>query len=68
MKLITFLSFIFLSGVVAVGVAQEESLPADLKAAALRDAACTQAADTPEKVPTLEASPIRAAAARLDDC
>ncbi|HZE81576.1 MAG TPA: hypothetical protein VE604_11800 [Candidatus Polarisedimenticolia bacterium] len=59
MKLITFLVFIFFSGVVAVGVAQQESLSADLKAAALRDAACTKAADTPEKDPTLEALPIR---------
>jgi len=40
-------------------VAQQESLSADLKAAALRDAACTKAADTPEKDPTLEALPIR---------
>jgi hypothetical protein len=59
MKLITFLIFIFLSGVVAVGVAQQEGLSADLKAAALRDAACTQAADTPEKDPTLESLAIR---------
>ena len=42
-----------------MGVAQQESLSADLKAAALRDAACTQAADTLEKDSTLEALPIR---------
>jgi hypothetical protein len=59
MKSIILLVFVFISGVVAVGVTQEESLSADLKAAALRDAACTQAADTPEKDPTLEALPIR---------
>jgi hypothetical protein len=59
MKLIAFLVFIFLSGVIAVCGPQQENLPADLKAAALRDAACTQVADTPEKDPRLEALPIR---------
>jgi hypothetical protein len=59
MKLITFLVSIFFGGVIAVGVAQQESLPADLKAAVLRDAACTLSADALEKDPTLETLPIR---------
>ena len=59
MKIIIFLVFIFLSGVLAVGGAQQESLSADLKAAALRDAACAKALDTQESDATLEALPIR---------
>lgn len=47
----------FLSGTLAVCIAQQESLSPDLKAAALKDAACTTAADDP----TLETLPIRSA-------
>jgi hypothetical protein len=60
MKSVTLLVFIFLSGIIAFGVAQQESLSPDLKAAALKDAACT-AADTGPSDPTLEALPIRSA-------
>ncbi|MGZ4830116.1 MAG: hypothetical protein ACXV78_10775 [Candidatus Angelobacter sp.] len=59
MKSITLLAFVFLGGVIAVCVAQQENLSADLKATALRDAACSKAADMPEKDPTLETLPIR---------
>ena len=40
--------------------AQQDSLPADLKAVALKDAACT-AGDASQNDPTLETLPIRAA-------
>jgi len=39
------LAFIFLSGTIAICVAQQGSLSPDLKAAALRDAACTSVGD-----------------------
>jgi hypothetical protein len=55
----TFIASIFFSGVITVCVAQQEGLSVDLKAAALRDAACLKAADPQEKDPTLEALPIR---------
>ena len=44
-KFITVLVLILLRGILAVCVAQQESLSSDLKAAALKDAACTAAAD-----------------------
>src|SRR4029077_15851232 len=51
--------FIFIiSGLMVVCSAQQESLPADLKAVALKDAACT-AGDASQNDPTLEALPIR---------
>jgi len=56
MKSVTLLVFIFLSGIIAFGVAQQESLSPDLKAAALKDAACS--ADTGPSDPTMEAVPI----------
>jgi hypothetical protein len=61
MKSVILLVFIFLSGIIAFGVAQQESLSPDLKAAALKDAACTTAADSSQNDPTLEALPIRSA-------
>jgi hypothetical protein len=44
-KFITVLILALFSGLLAVCVAQQESLSPDLKAAALKDAACTTAAD-----------------------
>jgi hypothetical protein len=66
MKSIILLMVAFLSGTVAIGVAQQDSLSPDLKAAALKDAACTTAGDasavnTSIGDPTLEALPIRSA-------
>jgi hypothetical protein len=66
MKSIILLMAAFLSGTVAIGVAQQDSLSPDLKAAALKDAACTTAGDasavnTNTSDPTLEALPIRSA-------
>jgi hypothetical protein len=66
MKSIILLMVAFLSGTVAIGVAQQDSLSPDLKAAALKDAACTTAGDasavnTNTTDPTLEALPIRSA-------
>jgi hypothetical protein len=66
MKSIILLMVAFLSGTVAIGVAQQDSLSPDLKAAALKDAACTTAGDasavnTNTSDPTLEALPIRSA-------
>lgn len=63
MKIITLFSFIFISGLMVIGVAQQESISSDLKAVALKDAACTTAADastvnTSTGDPTLEALPI----------
>ena len=52
--------FLVLTGGVAVCVAQQDTLTTDLKAVVLHDAACTQAADTQQKDPTLETSPILA--------
>jgi hypothetical protein len=45
MKSILLLVFIFLTGLLAVCVAQQNSLSDDLKTAALKDAACTTAGD-----------------------
>jgi hypothetical protein len=56
MKLVTLLLFIFLSGMISIGVAQHDSLSPDLKAAALKDAACTAAGDLSD--PTMETVPI----------
>ena len=51
--------FIFIiSGLMVVCSAQQDSLPADLKAVALKDAACT-AGDASQNDPTLETLPIR---------
>lgn len=60
MKLIILLVVSFLGGTVAVGVAQQDSLSPDLKAAALKDAACTATSgDASLSDPTLETLPIR---------
>lgn len=59
-KIITLLFFILLSGVLLVCIAQQEELSPDLKAAALKDAACTKPEDTQEKDPAVAALPIRA--------
>jgi len=61
MKFIISFVVAFLSGTVAVCVTQQDSLSPDLKAAALKDAACTTAADSSQNDPTLEALPIRSA-------
>jgi hypothetical protein len=59
-KFITVLFFVLLSGVMIVCVAQQESLAPDLKAAVLRDAACTKSAEAQDTEPALAALPIRA--------
>jgi hypothetical protein len=59
MKSILLLVFIFLAGLLAVCVAQQDSLSPDLKAAALKDAACTANGDASPTDPTLEMLPIR---------
>ena len=69
-KFITALILIFLSGILVVCFAQQEDLSPDLKAAALKDAACTTPADAQgidshgvdaqRNDSTLEALPIRA--------
>jgi hypothetical protein len=59
MKSVTLLVVIFLSGMISIGVAQQRSLSPDLKAAALKEAACTTAADASPSDPTLETLPIR---------
>lgn len=61
MKSIILLIVAFLSGTVAIGVAQQDSLSPDLKAAALKDAACTATNNTNPSDPTLETMPIRSA-------
>lgn len=61
MKFIILLVVAFLSGTVVVCVAQQDSLSPDLKAAALKDAACTAAADSSTNDSMLEALPIRSA-------
>lgn len=58
MKSTILLVLILLSGMIAVCVAQQDSLSNDLKTAALKDAACTTAADSRPSDPTLEALPI----------
>lgn len=55
----TILFFIFLTGLPAVSVAQEDSLSPDLKATALKDAACTGAGDANPIDPIMETRPIR---------
>jgi len=64
MKLTALFAFIFFSGLMVVGLAQQNSLSPDLKSVALKDAACTTAADastgnTSIGDPTLETLPIR---------
>jgi hypothetical protein len=59
MKSTIFLAFIFLTGLLVVCVAQQDSLSPDLKAAALKDAACTANGDASPTDPTLETLPIR---------
>jgi hypothetical protein len=61
MKSIILFAVAFLSGTVAIGVAQQDSLSPDLKAAALKDAACASTSDTNPSDPTVEALPIRSA-------
>ena len=58
MKLTALFGFIFISGLIVVCVAQQDSLSPDLKAAVLKDAACT-AGDASPSDPTLETLPIR---------
>jgi len=58
MKSVTLLVFIFLSGMISIGVAQQYSLSSGLKAAALKDAACTAAGDREPNDPTMETVPI----------
>src|SRR5437870_5858791 len=73
-KFIAVLILVLLSGILAVCVAQQESLSPELKAAALKDADCKTAADTQNadakridgqnvdtknSEPTVEALPIR---------
>ncbi|HSK45481.1 MAG TPA: hypothetical protein VLA83_16510 [Candidatus Binatia bacterium] len=59
MKLAVLLAFIFIGGLMMAGVAQQYSVSPDLKAAALKDAACTTAADSSQGDPKLETLPIR---------
>jgi hypothetical protein len=59
MKLTALFAFIFINGLMVVGVAQQDSLSSDLKAVALKDAACTATGDTAPSDPTLETLPIR---------
>jgi len=55
---VTLLIFIFLSGMIVVGVVQQDNLSSGLKAAALKDAACTVAGDAASSDPTMETVPI----------
>lgn len=59
MKPTILLALILLIGMMANCVAQQDSLSPDLKAVALKDAACTNAGDAGPGDPTLEALPIR---------
>jgi hypothetical protein len=59
MKSITLLALVLLGGVPGICAAQQEELSPDLKAAALRDAACAKAGAAQEKDPTLTMVPIR---------
>jgi hypothetical protein len=61
MKLTALFGFIFISGLMVGGFAQQDGLSADLKTAVLKDAACTGAGDASPSDPTLEALPIRSA-------
>lgn len=58
MKSTILLALIVLSGMIAVCVAQQDRLSDDLKAAALKDAACMVAANSSLSDPTMEALPI----------
>jgi hypothetical protein len=58
MKLTALFAFLVISGLMVFGVAQQDSLSPDLKAVALKDTACTTAADSSPSDPTLEALPI----------
>jgi hypothetical protein len=58
-KFITVLILVLLGGMLALCAAQQEGLSPDLKAAALKDAACSAASDASLSDPTLEALPIR---------
>jgi len=62
-KFITVLILVLLSGIFGICVAQQDSLSADLKATALKDAACTTAVDAQNadanSDSTVEALPIR---------
>ena len=61
MSKINLVLFAFLLvGMVMICAAQTEALPSDLKAAALRDAACSNSNDVQESAPNLSALPIRA--------
>lgn len=64
-KFNTVLFLVLLNGTMIVWAAQQESLSPDLKAAALRDAACTKPGDAQDKDPTLAAMPIRAGGREL---
>ena len=64
-KFITVLILVLLGGVFALCAAQQESLSPDLKAAALKDAACSAASDASLSDLTLEALPIRSEAETL---
>lgn len=60
MKLTVLFAFLFISGLMVFGVAQQDSLSPDLKAVALKDAACTvTTGDAVPGDPTLETLPIR---------
>jgi hypothetical protein len=59
MKLTALFAFILISGLMVVGVAQQDSLSPDLKSAALKDSACTAAGDANPIDPTMETLPIR---------
>lgn len=61
MKSIILFVVALLSGTVAICVAQQDSLSLDLKAVALKDAACTTAGDASIGDPTFETLPIRSA-------
>lgn len=54
-----FLFFALLSGAAMLCSAEQNSLPPELKTAALKDAACTAPADAKETEPTLAGLPIR---------
>ena len=58
-KFNTLIFFIFLSGAMMLCSAQQESLPPELKAAVLKDAACAVPTDAKEAEPTLTGLPIR---------
>jgi hypothetical protein len=53
------LLFILLRGTITLCSAQQENLPPELKAAALKDAMCAVPADAKEAAPTLAGQPIR---------